>query len=534
MSLSYRLESLISLPKSSLDTEFKLKVCSIIDHFLDRRQNFLISNILVFFKHYQYTSDDLSDDEDDQTVKAGVKIFQNNYKKLLPNISRTGIDEIDQPPPKDDYALNLKKEPTFTNYLKEHKINVEESLDLDSYFSRSYKDDSTENVIGSVFPYLVSTYFLVKDQVLEERCLNVIMRIFNQRDELRLNLKKVQVIFDDEKAAAQTFIEKTNQKLQLIIEQTEIWLSKFKNQDVPQVQECMMMINTLSYALLRSTRVEAESDEVIIMEDKQEIVDEKKQSIACFIGVHTIILQLIQNGMGHFIEVINHPKMSLDKKQQLFTLFQSAFKFLALFCKGNRSNQLILFNSIETIIQYLQYDVGQCQLLVEIYSDNPKLLNSNAAFLVERIIEFIDREGRQCKFLRVLMKLMQMQDNPILENQILVINKLQPNNQFSEAGLRLLYSEGTKGKDLHFYLDDQFIPTPKDLIAQLKLVDWKDTYLDQPFLYHADLLELYIQVAIQQPKCRNYLTDPTSPLFREAYNISVFKIQQSIKAQYLL
>lgn len=75
MSLSYRLENLISLPKSSLDTEFKLKVCSIIDHFLDRRQNFLISNILVFFKHYQYTSDDLSDDEDDQTVKAGVKIF---------------------------------------------------------------------------------------------------------------------------------------------------------------------------------------------------------------------------------------------------------------------------------------------------------------------------------------------------------------------------------------------------------------------------------------------------------------------------
>lgn len=64
--------------------------------------------------------------------------------------------------------------------------------------------------------------------------------------------------------------------------------------------------------------------------------------------------------MGHFIEVINHPKMGLDKKQQLFTLFQSAFKFLTLFCKGNRSNQLILFNNIETIIQYLQYDVGQC------------------------------------------------------------------------------------------------------------------------------------------------------------------------------
>lgn len=100
----------------------------------------------------------------------------------------------------------------------------------------------------------------------------------------------MQVIFDEEKAAAQIFIEKTNSKLQLVIEQTEIWLSKFKNQDAPQVQECVMMINTLSYALLRSSRVEAETDEVIIMEGKSEIVDEKKQSIASFIGVHTIIL----------------------------------------------------------------------------------------------------------------------------------------------------------------------------------------------------------------------------------------------------
>lgn len=65
MTLSYKLENLITLPKSTIDTDFKLKVCSIFDHFLDRRQDFLISNILVFFKKYEYSNDDLSDDEGD-------------------------------------------------------------------------------------------------------------------------------------------------------------------------------------------------------------------------------------------------------------------------------------------------------------------------------------------------------------------------------------------------------------------------------------------------------------------------------------
>lgn len=37
MTLSYKLENLITLPKSNIDIDFKLKVCSIFDHFLDRR-----------------------------------------------------------------------------------------------------------------------------------------------------------------------------------------------------------------------------------------------------------------------------------------------------------------------------------------------------------------------------------------------------------------------------------------------------------------------------------------------------------------
>lgn len=53
ISINHTLESLTYQEywKIKIEIEFKLKVCSILDYFLDRRQNFLISNILVFFKN---------------------------------------------------------------------------------------------------------------------------------------------------------------------------------------------------------------------------------------------------------------------------------------------------------------------------------------------------------------------------------------------------------------------------------------------------------------------------------------------------
>ena len=37
---------------SPIEVELKLKICDILDHFLDMRQDFLISNVLTFYKHF--------------------------------------------------------------------------------------------------------------------------------------------------------------------------------------------------------------------------------------------------------------------------------------------------------------------------------------------------------------------------------------------------------------------------------------------------------------------------------------------------
>ena len=55
-----------------------------------------------------------------------------------------------------------------------------------------------------------------------------------------------------------------------------------------------------------------------------------------------------------------------------------------------------------------------------------------------------------------------------------------------------MYADGMKGKQVQFNLDDTFYDKRNDLFSQLKDVDWNDTYRDEPFRYHAALLDMLI------------------------------------------
>lgn len=79
-------------------------------------------------------------------------------------------------------SSNSKDKPeSFTNYFKQFKIEgFNESYDLDQYLSLMADDISVGlEPIASILPYLLGTFFYVHDELLEERCLNVTMRVFN-------------------------------------------------------------------------------------------------------------------------------------------------------------------------------------------------------------------------------------------------------------------------------------------------------------------------------------------------------------------
>lgn len=72
------------------------------------------------------------------------------------------------------------------------------------------------------------------------------------------------------------------------------------------------------------------------------------------------------------------------------------------------------------------------------------------------------------------------------------------------------------------------------LIERLIEDDWKDTYRDEPFLYHRSLLNMLIQTALLMAERRPY--DPNAPdvFYRDNFNISVVKLKKAFPCSMLL
>ena len=80
----------------------------------------------------------------------------------------------------------------------------------------------------------------------------------------------------------------------------------------------------------------------------------------------------------------------------------------------------------------------------------------------------------------------------IFNNQLLILNTFLPLRSLTDQEIKVLYADGMKGKQVQFNLGDTLYDNRNDLISQLKDVDWNDTYRDEPFRYHAALLDMLI------------------------------------------
>lgn len=78
--------------------------------------------------------------------------------------------------------------------------------------------------------------------------------------------------------------------------------------------------------------------------------------------------------MYHFHELILQDKFKEEKKALMIEVFSHAFEFLRNFAFENEENQNILFKWMSLFTQYLKYDLGQVELICEIFRDNSTLL----------------------------------------------------------------------------------------------------------------------------------------------------------------
>ena len=68
---------------------------------------------------------------------------------------------------------------------------------------------------------------MIRDEKLEKRSLSIVMRLFNQREELCNNISKLQLIADPIKSKLFEYLQKDVIRLNMLIDKSEVWMTDF-------------------------------------------------------------------------------------------------------------------------------------------------------------------------------------------------------------------------------------------------------------------------------------------------------------------
>lgn len=83
------------------------------------------------------------------------------------------------------------------------------------------------------------------------------MRLFNQRQEYRKNLRKMQIIFDDEKTILYKYVVERKLELSKIVERIDIWFTNFINSGHAwELEQGCVLVRSLIQGLRKGIRLE--------------------------------------------------------------------------------------------------------------------------------------------------------------------------------------------------------------------------------------------------------------------------------------
>jgi len=126
----------------------------------------------------------------------------------------------------------------------------------------------------------------------------------------------------------------------------------------------------------------------------------ERQNIFRYLDGHLILIDFLDDGAHYFEQMISEMDSNkITDRKILIDLFSQLFLCLKNFCYNNPENQKALFSHLHIILEYAQYDLGQINLLCTIFENNHRLLEQIDEKLIDKILNLIENEGRQAKFL---------------------------------------------------------------------------------------------------------------------------------------
>lgn len=417
------------LGKKTISHKIKLKICKIIEYFMDSRQDFLLNNVLEWFKKQEDGNWEVQD-----------------LMNLLPSIIIVGnLNEISQ------------------------RVKNTEFHNSAEFLLQDIQSVTDKNLIPKLFLCFVQC----DNYKLQTRILSVIFRCFNQKRELLKNIKKVNVVFNDQDCYLIQWIKKNLQNFKHMSEQSEIWMNYWKYDSLThQIKHKEKFTQIL--AILQNIEKFLYEDVYITEDGPSEPLEKKisksRQEILDYLSVHKVIITLLKDGVYKLADLYKSGEYEFLEEPcgLLKKLFESCCRVLKKFVLNNSRNQKKVHNYLHVLTQYLYLPLGQIPLICEVFRNNWQLINTITENTLKIFEDLIYEYGRQKNFLKILdvIQVINGKANPVIQRLVLsMFIKDKPN-------VYMLYMDNEENKSFEF--------------CEIKKENY--FYKDEPFEYHAELL----------------------------------------------
>jgi RyR and IP3R Homology associated/RIH domain/Ion transport protein len=424
----------------------KLELCELLLIGIDLRQDYLISNALDWFK-------------------LELEISESELQKLIPPVHRISADK--------------KSDKDNTEFISYHRPVIESLTSLNP----------------KIVVELITLFLCTRNYKLQTKVLEIVLRLFSQRKEFIKNLKKVKIMTLDSDPGAFMWAKLNISTLKNFTDQSEI-ICNYWMQNLSSVDKTREKLETLITLLGDFEEVmEVKTGTESFSSDFSAAVDEDRQIMLKNLGFHDYLLKIIKNAMHSLMHIYDDPsdEKEQEAKSKLSSLVSTCLSNLKHFVMKNPKNQQLLYKKIDTITSNLRIQLGQIDLICEIFRNNLTLCQEVPEKLIDLFIDLIVTEGRQSNFLNFF--------DVIVEANAEVIPRVQ----------RIVLSKITNPlkKDVLLFMDTQGRFTfSSNLVSQTDC-------LDEPFAYHAKLILIlsksglsYSSFQATRAKCQKLLSVP--------------------------
>ena len=365
----------------------------------------------------------------------------------------------------------------FKNYLEDTKSENNKfskpDNDRKTPQDETYLFDPLNHLQIDAPSYILNLFNSTENYNLKSELLGIMFAFFREKRTLIKNIKKINIMKKENDIELVRWSKINISILKNLSEQSEsickFWITNTLISEINT--EKLETLNTL----LEEFKLVMYSDCIIeenILKRNRNKIDPDRQLMLKSLNFHIYVSNIIKNCMYILEDIYENygDNKNSDSKRRIFNLFQQCFSCLDVFVKKNKSNQKTLFPFIYIYTMNLKINMGQINLVCDIFRGNVELCANVNESLLKMFIDLIKEQGRHSEFLNFFDEVSYVAETPILNNQRIIV-KLLTNPEYKD------YLCFMKNNIFDFEVQDN----------QNKI---ESINKDQPYVYHAKLISV--------------------------------------------